>query len=128
MTKENKISSNDIIEDIRPYLNELFSRKAQKVTALDVRGLTSYTDIIIVVTSGSQRQTAAIAEQLYIKMKNMGNMPLGNEGIKDGNWALLDFGDVIIHIFNKETNDFYDIEGLWSDAPRMDLSEFESDD
>lgn len=126
MTKENKNQPLNLKEAIHPYIKEIFSRKAQKVTALDVRELTSYTDAIVVVTATSQRQAAAIAEHLYISMKRAGNMPLGVEGIKEGNWALLDFGDVIIHIFNKETRDFYDIEGLWSEAPRLNLSEFDS--
>ncbi len=133
MTKENEnqslnLKENILKETIYPCLQEIFSKKAQKVAAIDVRGLTSYTDAIIVVTATSRRQAAAIAEHLYINMKNTGNMPLGVEGIKDGNWALLDFGDLIVHVFSREARDFYDIEGLWSDAPRLDLSEFESID
>jgi len=115
----------DLKANLTPYLNEIFARKAERVTAIDVRKLTSYTDIIIVITAASSRQVSSIAENIYINMKKVGNMPLGIEGIQEGTWALLDFGDVIIHIFNMETREFYDIEGLWSDAPRVDLSEFE---
>lgn len=121
MTKE----LTDLKENLTPYLNEIFARKSEKVTAIDVRNLTSYTDAIIVITASSSRQVSAIAENIYINMKKAGNIPLGIEGIQEGTWALLDFGDVIIHIFNIDTRDFYNIEGLWSDAPRVDLSEFE---
>ncbi|MBF0228166.1 MAG: ribosome silencing factor [Desulfamplus sp.] len=128
-TKE--IENIDLKLTLTPYLNEIFARKAEKITAMDVRRLTSYTDAIIVVTASSSRQVSSIAENIHINMKKIGNFPLGTEGmkegesIKDGTWALLDFGDVIIHIFNKETRDFYDIEGLWADAPRLDISEFD---
>ncbi|WP_080805894.1 ribosome silencing factor [Desulfamplus magnetovallimortis] len=106
---------------LSPFIREIAKRKALNITAIDVRELTSYADVIVVVTASSQRQAASIAEHLYTEMKKTGNMPLGVEGLKEGNWALLDFGDIIIHIFNKETCDFYNIEGLWSDAPRLEL-------
>ncbi len=114
----------DIKQAIIPYLHEIFARKIEHITAMDVRKLTSYTDAIIVVTASSSRQVSSIAENIHINMKKTGNMPLGVEGMQEGTWALLDFGDIIIHIFNKETRDFYDIEGFWSDAPRIDTSEF----
>ncbi|MBF0301736.1 MAG: ribosome silencing factor [Desulfamplus sp.] len=114
----------DIKPILTPYLNEIFARKAEKLTAIDVRKFTSYTDAIIVVTASSSRQVSSIAENIHTNMKKAGNMPLGVEGMQEGTWALLDFGDVIIHIFNKETRDFYNIEGLWADAPRVDTSEF----
>ena len=116
--------TDDLKQRITPYLKEIFERKAERVVAMDIGALTSYADVVIVVTATSQRQAAAIAEHLYIKMKQTNHMPLGVEGMKEGSWALLDFGDVIIHIFNRETREFYDIEGLWSDAPRLDLSDF----
>lgn len=118
--------SNELKQRITPFLEKIFERKADRVVALDVGALTSYADVIVVVTATSQRQAAAIADHLYIKMKQQGTLPLGVEGIKEGSWALLDYGDVIIHIFNRETRDFYDIEGLWSDAPQLDLSPFQS--
>lgn len=115
----------DLKQALRPYLTEVFSRKVDDVTALDVRELTSYTDAIIIITASSSRQISAVAEHIYLELKKKGNQAIGTEGIKDAAWALLDFGDVIIHIFNRESREFYDIEGLWSDAPRIDLTEFE---
>ena len=122
MTQQNVES--DILT---PYLDEILKRKPEAVTALDVRGLTSYADVIMIITAASERQVTSIAEHLYIAMKNQDNKPLGFEGLKEGTWALLDFGDVIIHIFNRETREFYDLEGLWSDAPRMEIPDFEPD-
>ncbi|MBF0211154.1 MAG: ribosome silencing factor [Desulfamplus sp.] len=114
----------DLKLTLTPYLKEIFQRKSESVTVMDVRKLTSYTDAIAVITASSSRQVTSIAENIHINMKKSGNVPLGFEGFEEGRWALLDFGHLIIHIFNKETKDFYNIEGLWADAPRLDVSEF----
>ncbi|MFK5951787.1 MAG: ribosome silencing factor [Desulfobacterium sp.] len=107
------------------FLTAAFQRKPEKVVALDVRGLTSYTDTIIIITATSARQVTAIAEHIYIEMKKEKIMPLGMEGIKEGTWALLDFSDVLVHVFDRESNEFYNLEGLWADAPKIDISSFE---
>ena len=112
-------------EDLDQFLKPIFSRKPASVTALDVQNLTSYTDIIIIVTGTSTRQTKSIAEHISITLKKQGKQALGIEGMRAGNWVLLDFGWVIIHVFDKETNDLYDLENLWADAPNIDLSKFE---
>lgn len=109
------------------FLQLIAERKVQDVVALNVEGLTSYADTIIIVTAASARQVSSIADHVYTSMKSRGNLALGAEGIKEGRWALLDYGDVIIHVFDRETRTFYDIAGLWSDAPRIDLSEYEFD-
>ncbi len=107
------------------FLTAAFQRKPEKVVALDVRGLTSYTDTIIIITATSARQVTAIAEHIYIEMKKEKIMPLGMEGIKEGTWALLDFSDVLVHVFDRTSSEFYNLEGLWADAPKIDISSFE---
>ena len=114
----------DLLNTLDKYLVEAFSRKAEEITVLDVRKLTSYADAIMIITARSERQVASIAEHIHIAMKKINNMPIGTEGMKQGTWALLDYGDVIINVFDRETRDFYDLEGLWSDAPRLDLSAY----
>ncbi|MCK5311934.1 MAG: ribosome silencing factor [Desulfobacteraceae bacterium] len=112
-------------ESLDQFLEPIFSRKPASVTALDVHNLTSYTDNIIIVTGTSTRQTKSIAEHICMDLKEQGQKPLGVEGMKQGNWVLIDFGWVIIHVFDNETNDLYDLKGLWADAPNIDLSKFE---
>jgi ribosome-associated protein len=112
-------------DSLDQFLKPIFSRKPASVTALDVQGLTSYTDNIIIVTGTSARQTKSIAEHICMELKKQGQRALGVEGIKAGNWVLIDFGWVIIHVFDSETNDLYDLKGLWADAPKIDLSKFE---
>ncbi len=104
------------------FLVPLFERKPESVTAIDVRNLTSYADTIVIVEGSSRRQVSALAEHLVKSAKKKGIDILGKEGIKDGEWALLDFGDVIVHVFEAEAKSFFNLEGLWADAPRIDLS------
>ncbi|MCK5838157.1 MAG: ribosome silencing factor, partial [Desulfobacula sp.] len=99
--------------------------KAKSIIAIDVRHLTSYTDTLIIIEGNSQRQVTSIAEHLIKNLKHKKITALGVEGVKEGQWALIDYGDVIIHIFEPEKKSFYDIEGLWADARRIDLSEFQ---
>jgi ribosome-associated protein len=115
----------DTSQALTPYLTVVFSRKPRSVTAIDVRSLTSYTDMLVIVEAGSRRQVTSLAEHVVTELKAENIMPLGTEGIKEGEWALLDYGSRIIHIFETKAKAFYDLEGLWSDAPRLDLSEFE---
>jgi ribosome-associated protein len=117
MTKE--------IEDLDQFLKPIFSRKPTSVKALDVHNLTSYTDIIVIITGTSARQTKSIAENITIQLKKQGKQALGVEGMKTGSWILIDYGWIIIHVFDKETNDLYDLESLWADASSIDLSKFE---
>ena len=115
----------DTSQALAPYLPHVFSRKPRSVTAIDVRSLTSYTDTLIIVEAGSHRQVTSLAEHVVTRLKSEKIKPLGTEGIKEGEWALLDYGSLIIHIFETKSKAFYDLEGLWSDAPRLDLSEFD---
>ena len=111
-------------QDVIPYLTPIFERKPKDVTALNVEGLTSYTDMVVIVEAGSKRQVTSLAEHVVKTLKGKAIKTLGAEGIKEGEWALLDFGHLIIHIFESSARTFYDLDGLWSDAPKVDLSQF----
>jgi len=111
-------------EEYIPYLSPLFDRKPKSVVALMVSELTSYTDMVVIVEAGSSRQVTSLSEHIMKSLKDAKIKPLGAEGIKEGQWALLDFGHLIIHVFESDARAFYDLEGLWSDAKRVDLSGF----
>ena len=111
-------------DELTPFLEPAFSRKAESITALDVSGLTSYTDVLVIITGTSARQVSSISEHICRSLKTLGKKPLGTEGMREGKWVLLDFGWIIIHIFDSPTKELYDLEGLWADAPRIDLSQF----
>ena len=111
-------------EEYIPYLAPIFDRKPKSVTALMVSELTSYTDMIVIVEAGSSRQVTSLSEHIIKSLKGVKIKATGTEGIKEGQWALLDFGHLIIHVFESDAKAFYDLEGLWSDAEPVDLSEF----
>jgi ribosome-associated protein len=96
-------------------------KKAEDVTVLDVRGLTSYADYFVVMTADSDRQASAIADHLEQTMKAQGVAKVGVEGYETGRWILVDYGDVVAHVMNRESRGFYDLEGLWADAPRLSV-------
>lgn len=104
---------------IDPYIESTLGKKAIDVVALDVRELTSYTDVFIICSARSNRQVSAIAEYIKSDLKKQKIKPVSVEGTKEGQWLLLDYGQVIIHIFHETARAFYDLEGLWADARRL---------
>lgn len=96
-------------------------RKAERPVALDMRSLTSYADSFILLTGRSDRQVRSISDAVVEALKAHGEPPLGVEGESDGNWILIDCNDAIVHVFDPETREQYDLERLWRDAPRIDL-------
>lgn len=96
-------------------------KKALMPVLLDVSERASYTDFIGVVSGRSDRQVDAIAEHVREVMGRLGFRLLGREGAGNGRWTLLDFGDVVLHVFYHPVREVYDIEGLWIDAPRVRL-------
>jgi ribosome-associated protein len=93
----------------------LQEKKATDIVVLDVRGICTFTDYIIICTGMSDRQIKAMAEHV---MENFGK-PFGKEGIEQGRWVLLDYIDVVIHIFQDEVRHYYDMESMWFEAKRI---------
>jgi ribosome-associated protein len=110
-------------QSAKPYVEAVLGMKAFNVVVIDVRGIASYADTFIICSGRSHRQVTAIAEFVEKELKGKGIKPLGVEGLRDGHWVLMDYGDVIIHVFYEPIRTFYDLEGLWSDAPRIKISE-----
>lgn len=108
-------------------LQEIFkaadSVKAEDPKILDLRKLTSYTDYFFIASGRSDRQVQAIADKIVEELTRQKVKPLGIEGYETGHWILIDYGDVVAHIFYGDTREFYAIEKLWSDAPQVNLSE-----
>jgi len=95
-------------------------KKAVDILVLDLRKLTSFTDFFVICSGTSDRQVQAIARAIHDSLKHDHKvMPLGEEGMDSGHWALLDYGDVVTHVFYHEDRDHYQLEKLWFDAPRV---------
>jgi ribosome-associated protein len=93
-------------------------KKALDVVVLDVRGKTSYADYFVIASGESERQVAAMADHVTEEVKKSGQQAIGTEGQATGQWVLIDYGEVVAHLFFTEVRAFYDLEGLWADAPR----------
>ena len=103
----------------RKIANLLSDKKGLDIVILDVRGMTSYADYFVVASGESDRQVSAMAEHVLVKLKESENLrPIGHEGMDTGQWVLLDFGEVVAHLFFSEARSHYDLEGLWADASR----------
>lgn len=110
------------------YVKAVLGRKARDLVLLDVSGLTSLADAFLICHGTSNRQVSAIAEHIQLELKKQGVSALSVDGLKDGHWVLMDYGDVVIHVFFEETRQFYNLEGLWSDARRILTESMEQED
>lgn len=98
--------------------------KGQDVMVIDVSGQSAEFDLFVLATGTSRRQLHAISEQIDdVLQKELGDRRLGIEGYEESRWIVLDYGSVIIHLFDDETRDYYDLESLWADGKRIPLSE-----
>ena len=97
--------------------------KAIDLVVLELIGTTSFADYFLVCSGTSERQTQAMADHIERSLKQRGILPRGVEGRTKGKWILMDYGDVIVHIFQESERAFYDLEGLWADCPRTPVSD-----
>ncbi|MFP4649954.1 MAG: ribosome silencing factor [Desulfosalsimonas sp.] len=110
--------------ELKLYVKAALGRKAMELVVLDVTMVTDVADVFMICSGRSSRQVSAIAEFIETELKKAGIKPLAVEGIKDGQWVLIDYGHVVIHVFHEPLRRFYDLESLWADAGRIDISEY----
>lgn len=97
-------------------------KKAEDLVVLDVRGMSSIADFFVIMSGRSTRHVQGLAQAVDAALRHK-NVKDGNtEGLNEGHWVLLDYNDVVVHIFYSEDRNFYDIEGLWHDAPRVETA------
>ena len=113
---EIKLKSNEFVEKICAVLS---ARKAQDIVSVDVREKSSVADYYVIASGRSMAQTRALIEHVEEEMDKIGVAPVRREGVREGRWAVLDYGDVIVHIFNDETRLFYHLESLWGDESNV---------
>ena len=96
-------------------------KKALDIVILDVEALVGYTSYFVLASGRGERHVQSLADHLKRHLRSEeGLRPMGIEGTESGRWALLDYGDVVVHIFREDERDFYDLEGLWQDANRLE--------
>ena len=114
--------SPDFVSDL-PLLKQIldlaFEKKAVELVAMDVRGLSSFTDFFIICSGDSEPQVKAITDNIR---RGTPQKPHHLEGYENLNWVLLDYFDIVVHVFGKDDRDYYNIEKLWADAPMTEFS------
>ena len=98
-------------------------KKAEDVVILQVADLTSYADFFVIAAASSDRMAQAVARTISDELRKRGRQPLSTDGMEQGNWVILDYGAVVVHIFKETARAYYDLDGFWSDAPRVDVDE-----
>lgn len=106
--------------------NLCLDKKALNVVILDLSNKTTIADYFVVASGASQPQVQTICENLIRSLRKFGHKPLREEGVQDGRWGLIDLGDIMVHVFQEHMRDFYDLEGLWQDAPKIRVEDPES--
>ena len=110
------------IEKAKKIAECLDNKKGRRITVLEVGELTSISDYFVIASGGSAAQVKAMADEVEEKLREAGYTPVHMEGYQVATWILLDYSDVVVHIFLEETREFYDIERLWTDAKKIELN------
>ncbi|MCB2181812.1 MAG: ribosome silencing factor [Desulfobulbaceae bacterium] len=118
-----KLADRSSLELAQILSNAALEKKAEDLIILDVSKLSSFTDYFIIMSGRSTRHVQGLADAVSSELTRKRIKENSVEGVKDGLWVLLDYGDVVVHIFYKDERTFYDLEGLWHDAPRIAVQE-----
>ncbi len=119
------MNSKEIMETVVKCMD---SKKAADIKVLDISKITTMADYFVICQGGSTTQMKAIADEVEEKLSDAGVKPFGTEGMNTAYWILMDYSDVIVHIFSGESRSFYSIENLWSDAEAVNISEIVTED
>lgn len=114
-------------ENVLLAVDYALDKKGFNLKVLEVSELSSLTDYLLLISGRSDRQVQAIAENIKLEFKNTHHLlPLAIEGMDQGRWVLLDYGEFMVHVFQEPVREFYDLEGLWSEAPVVPLENKEA--
>lgn len=111
----------DSLESAKVAAKIAAENKGQEIVLLDLSKQTSIFDCFLIVTGTSRRQLHAIAEEIDRELKKRGEVRLNMSGYDESQWIAIDYGGIIVHLFDEERRRYYDLEGLWGDAQRVDL-------
>lgn len=123
-----KLAKKRMATAAKPYLANTLriailaaGKKAKDIKAYDVQGMTTIADSFVICTATSEPQLKAIVSSIREGMKEIAVAPLRMEGALSGGWFLIDYGEIIVHVFREQPRDFYDLDGMWGDAPEIPL-------
>jgi ribosome-associated protein len=107
-------------ERVRQVVAAADGKRAQDIVVLDVRDVTAVADYFVICSGATHIQVRAIVDAVEDAVPEA---PRGKEGYREGRWVCLDYGDLVVHVFQKQERDYYDLERLWGDAPRVESAE-----
>lgn len=123
MEPVSQISVEELPDVVRRAGELALERKAEDVVVMDLRGISSATDHFVIASGNSDIQVKAIANNILDELKKDGERPDHVEGLESGRWVLMDYINFVVHVFHPRAREFYQLEGLWGDAPRVVLEE-----
>ena len=97
------------------------SKQAKEIRVLDLREITSFADYFVICSGSNSRQIQAIADEVHLRLKKLGEHPNSIEGYENAEWVLMDYGDYLIHVFSEKARTYYDLERLWRSAKRVEV-------
>ena len=115
------MNQNEILKKI---VKTLDTKKAEDIEVIGIKDLTIIADYFVIATGTNTTHTKSLADEVEFQLKEAGITPTRTEGYNGSNWILLDYSDIVVHIFYKETRDYYSLERLWSDGEKVDVKQF----
>lgn len=121
MTKESirKFTKRNLPAEVRLAVKAAQARKGEEICVLDLRDVSSFTDFFVIMHGNSSRQNIALYEGVEEELNRTGVRPLSVEGKENAEWILMDYGDFLVHVFTRSSRDYYSLDKLWGDAPRV---------
>ena len=119
--KRRPTATPDAIEAARAAAVAIDDKNGEDILLLDLSSLLVVTDVFVVASGTSNRHVRTLVDEAEEALKPLGRRPLRREGVDHGEWVLLDYGDVVIHVFDRPTRAYYELERLWADAPMIEF-------
>jgi len=113
------VATTEAVAAAQSAADAIVDKKGRDLALLDVSELIVVTDLFLLATGTSTRHVKTLVDAVEERMRAEGRKPIRREGVEYGRWVLLDYGDFVVHLFDEETRDYYDLERLWGDAPRL---------
>ena len=117
--KEKKLTKRNLPKEIRLSIKAGKEKKGENIVVIGLKEISSFTDYFLLISGNSSRQNLAIYENIEKELKKEDIYPLHVEGKENAEWILMDYGNFILHIFSKETREYYSLEKLWGDGPKI---------
>lgn len=113
---------------LKTIIKTLDKKKAENIKAIKITDLTILADYFVIANGTSTTHTKTLAEEVEFQLSQNGTEPIRTEGYNGSSWVILDYGDVVVHVFYKETRDYYQLERLWADGEKIDVERFLTED